>query len=73
MHQLICNLISAAKDDTYYYVKHVNGAQVAVLAGTFLGAALIVVVGFAAFSIIMTKLEGYPLASLRRSPRQLCF
>jgi RsiW-degrading membrane proteinase PrsW (M82 family) len=51
-------VLFAAKDDTSYYVHHVNGAQIAVLTGTFIGAALIVVVGFVVFSIVMTKLEG---------------
>jgi hypothetical protein len=48
----------AAKDETMFYVHHVNGAQIAILSGTFLGAALLVVVGFVTFSLVRANLKG---------------
>jgi hypothetical protein len=51
-------VVFAAKDDTMYYVHHVNAAQVAILSGTFVGAALIVVVGFVVFSWVMANVDG---------------
>jgi len=56
----------AAKDDTLYYVHHVNGAQIAILSGTFLGAALIVVLGFVIFTFVMAKVEGEASTTLHR-------